>query len=78
MDTDYENYAVGYACGSFGSLANGQMAYILGRQREMSSEYMVTAINVLAAQELETSRLVRGNQTHCIEEEDLWKQNRDN
>lgn len=65
LDTDYMSYAVVFACSNFKKLMNGQMAWILSRNRELSPESKKKAMQVFENQNIETKSLIIADQKGC-------------
>lgn len=70
LDTDYNNYAVIFACGSFSKILNGQMAWVLSRNREISEENLRRAFEVFESQKIRTNPLIYSDQRDCGRDDD--------
>lgn len=65
LDTDYQNYLVGFGCKDVAYMMNMQMAFIWGRERELSDEYIAKAYDVFKNNKISTSELEKSEQSHC-------------
>jgi len=66
--TDFDKFALAYACGSMGRIMNVQMVWILGRHPQISNEEIDQMIEFLRNQELSTSALETSDQADCTYE----------
>lgn len=65
MDTDYNNYAATFACGTVPFIGTVQVAWIYGRGRTLASTYVDKAIAAMKARNLNTNNFVDVNQQGC-------------
>jgi hypothetical protein len=65
LDTDYQNYLVGFGCKDVAYMMNMQMAFIWGRERELSNEYISKAYDVFKHNKISTSELEKSEQSRC-------------
>lgn len=67
LDTNFNNYAVVFACGTINKRQNGQMAWILSRSRSLQPEYLSKSLDVLSnrVNNLDLRALIQSDQTAC-------------
>ena len=65
LDTDYQNYLVGFGCKDVAYMMNMQMAFIWGRERELSEEFVTKAYDVFKSSKISTSELEKSEQSRC-------------
>uniref|UniRef100_A0A1L8ECH5 Apolipoprotein D n=1 Tax=Haematobia irritans TaxID=7368 RepID=A0A1L8ECH5_HAEIR len=65
LDTDYENYAVVYSCTDILGFVNGQVVWILTRERNPHPQYIERARHVIKSNGLSLRPLQRTIQTGC-------------
>lgn len=65
LETDYQNYLVGFGCKDVAYMVNMQMAFIWGRERELSDDYIVKAYDVFKNNKISTSELEKSDQSRC-------------
>lgn len=65
LDTDYDNYLVGFGCKNIAYMMNLQMAFVWGREKELSAEYVAKVFDVLKNNKISTSDLEKSEQINC-------------
>jgi len=65
LDTDYENYLVGFGCKDVAYMMNMQMAFVWGRERELSDEYISKAHDVFKNNKISIAELEKSEQIRC-------------
>lgn len=66
MDTDYDNYAVVYACRSMLSLMNAKIVWILSRHRYPPQHILDRAYDVIRINGLSTALLATTDNDNCV------------
>ncbi|CAO1373815.1 unnamed protein product [Diamesa tonsa] len=63
--TDYDNLAVVFSCNSFANLINGQVVWILTRERFPSKDILDKADSILASNKISKAYLANTDHTNC-------------
>lgn len=65
IDTDYENYAVIYACNNYYGITNGQNVWILSRRKILEPQFIERAMKALSTNNLSRLYLQHTDQ-NCV------------
>jgi lipocalin len=66
LDSDVDNYMVGFACESVSKIANAQMAWIFGRNPVLHIDYIQKAEASLHKYGISTKNMKISEQFHCL------------
>ncbi|XP_064104633.1 apolipoprotein D-like [Macrobrachium nipponense] len=65
LDTDYDSYAAVYSCQEFLGVGHIDQAWILGREKTLTLEEMVVALNAFDTWGIDTKKFIKTMQEPC-------------